>query len=78
MIHILLASIPFITGLSSPDGLCSTGNDIYLSAFDSGVQVARTDIQIIVGQGAPVTEPASMLLFGLGLLGLAGVSRKKQ
>ena len=29
------------------------------------------------GQQTPVPEPATMLLFGLGLLSVAGVSRKK-
>ena len=54
--------------------------DIYLSAFNSnGTQLARTNIQIIAGaSGAPVPEPATILLFGLGILGVAGVSRRKK
>jgi hypothetical protein len=53
--------------------------DFSLTAFSGTTEMASTNIQIIVGQGAaPVPEPATMLLFGLGLLGLAGVNRRKK
>lgn len=45
--------------------------DFYISAFDgSDVLIANSAIQIIVGQGAPVSEPAAFILLGTGLLGL--------
>ncbi len=42
-----------------------------------GNMVARIDNFMITGDLAPVPEPATMMLFGIGLLGLAGVSRRK-
>ena len=34
--------------------------------------------EFYLGSAAPAPEPATMLLFGLGLLGLAGVNRRKE
>ena len=53
--------------------------DFYLAAFDdNGTQLARTEISIIVGDGATeVSEPATLALFGLGL-GCLAVRRRKQ
>lgn len=52
--------------------------DFYLAAFDSSGQLARTDISVIVGEGAVVPVPAAVWLFGSGLLGLVGIARRRK
>ena len=66
----------FILGL---DPTVDGQYDFYLAAFDNSGQLARTDMSVIVGAGPTVVPvPAAVWLFGSGLLGLAGVARRKK
>lgn len=52
--------------------------DIYLIAYSGDSQVARTDITVFVGGGAPVPEPATMTVFGLGIAGMSAAAWRRK
>jgi len=58
---------PFFNGVLSDDDARTGAWAFHILNVDSAEQ-----------QENPIPEPTTMLLFGLGLLGLAGVNRKKQ
>lgn len=73
----------FINGWLAPGGAIAGEYQVsiaYLSPGDHYLQILREDHgasdNYIISATGVVPEPATMLLFGLGLLGLAGVRRK--
>lgn len=52
--------------------------DLGIHSIDGGITFDYAHLDGLVEQPAPVPVPATLLLFGFGLLSIAGVSRKKK
>lgn len=70
-----LFQLPVITGLLSESIDIGIGDDV-TPGFNGG-EVVNDIVRPVSGNLNPVPEPTTMLLFGIGLIAVAGVGRKK-